>query len=400
MEAIYRYVLGDVDRGLWTDSWSVSEDALPLGAGCCWQVTKRTLRGGTQDGVDIVEVDNGALSFTIVPTRGMGVWKGSYRGMAMGWDSPVRDPVHPSLVEASDRGGLGWLKGFNEWIVRCGLDSNGAPGVDVVVDNNGNPAEVFVPLHGKIANSPARYIEVRISPRPPHQITVVGVVDETMLFGPALRLETAISTTLGSNALTVVDRVTNLNRKPAELELLYHCNYGPPLLESGSTLVAPYKVVCPRDARAAEGFDTVDSFSGPRSGYVEQCYFYELVGRPRTRQTSVLLKNREGSLGSSLHFSLDDLPCFTLWKNTAAKEDGYVIGMEPATNYPNPKSFERESGRVIVLDGGETRRIELTVAAHTTRRGVREAERAIRQIQKGAKPRASCKVLKRLSPSG
>jgi hypothetical protein len=319
--------------------------------------------------------------------------------MRLGWDSPVRDLVHPSLVEANDRGGLGWLKGFNEWIVRCGLDSNGAPGLDVVIDNNGNPSEVFVPLHGKIANIPARYLEVRISQRPPYRIAVVGVVDETMMFGPALRLETAISTTLGSNALTIVDSVTNLNRKPAELELLYHCNYGPPLLESGSTLVTPHKVVCPRDARAAEGFDTVDSFSGPQSGFVEQCYFYELAGRSRTRQTAVLLKNREGSLGSSLHFSLSDLPCFTLWKNTAASDDGYVIGLEPATNYPNPKSFERDRGRVIVLDGGETRRIELTVAAHATRKGVREAERAIKQIRKRVKPRASLKPIGRLSDS-
>ena len=43
------------------------------------------------------------------------------------------------------------------------------------------------------------------------------------------------------------------------------------------------------------------------------------------------------------------MPCFTVWKNTGAVEDGYVTGIEPATNYPNFKSFERQQGRVKLL---------------------------------------------------
>ena len=31
---------------------------------------------------------------------------------------------------------------------RCGLDSNGAPGEDVIVDNNGNRVSVDLTLHG------------------------------------------------------------------------------------------------------------------------------------------------------------------------------------------------------------------------------------------------------------
>ena len=268
------FVLTDVEQSVWTPSFVLDESSLPLGTDAVWRVEKRTLRGGLQEGVDLVEVDNGELAFTIVPTRGMGIWQGSYRGVFLGWDSPVKDPVHPAFVELNDRGGLGWLKGFNEWIVRCGLDSNGAPGTDVVIDNNGNEAEVFVPLHGKIANLPARRVSVTVDLKPPHRITVSGEVDESMLFGPALRLQTAISTELGSNAFTISDRVINLNRRPNELELLYHCNYGSPLLEAGSRVVAPLKRVCPRDPRAQEDIDRFDRFAGPRSGFVEQVYFY------------------------------------------------------------------------------------------------------------------------------
>ncbi|MSS70670.1 MAG: DUF4432 family protein [Candidatus Latescibacteria bacterium] len=400
MEGIYRYVLTDVEQNLWYESWTVDEATLPLGAGSTWSVRKTTLRGGLQDGVDLIEVDNGALSFFVVPTRGMGIWKGIYRGIPLGWESPARDLVNPAFVDANDRGGLGWLKGFNEWVVRCGLESNGAPSEDVVIDNNGNEAKVFLPLHGKIANIPARHVEARVELSPPHRLTVMGIVEETMMFGPALRLTTSISTTLGSNALTICDEVTNLNRRPAELELLYHCNYGPPLLEEGSALVTPFKTVCPRDSRAQEGIGVYDRFSGPEPGYVEQCYFFELAGRRRSEETCVLLKNRDGSIGSSLHFSLKQMPCFTLWKNTAATEDGYVIGLEPATNYPNAKRFERKRGRVVVLGGGETRRIDLTVAVHDKRQEVEAMERLVRRVQKDVRPKVSRQVLKRLSSEG
>lgn len=399
MEGTYRFVLTDVERALWTEAWTVDESTLPLGTGHTWRVQKTALKGGLQDGVDLIEIDNGALSVFIVPTRGMGIWKGIYRGIPLGWESPVRDLVNPAFVDLDDRGGLGWLKGFNEWIVRCGLDSNGAPGTDVVIDNNGNEAEVFVPLHGKIANLPARHVEVQIDMSPPHRITVLGIVDETMMFGPALRLTTALSTELGSNSLTIADQVTNLNDKPAELQLLYHCNYGAPILEAGASLVAPFKTVSPRDPHAQKAIQTYDQFSGPTPGYVEQVYFYELAGK-RGGQTSVLLKNADGNLGSSLHFSREQMPCFTLWKNTASLRDGYVTGLEPATNYPNPKRFERDAGRVIGLNAGETHHCDLTIAVHDTKRDVQNIEREIAQQQKNATPKVSKNILSRLSSVG
>ena len=42
-----------------------------------------------------------------------------------------------------------------------------------------------------------------------------------------------------------------------------------------------------------------------------------------------------------LRFHRDQLPGFTLWKNTAGPRDGYVSGLEPASNYPNPRLQSR-----------------------------------------------------------
>ena len=289
MEGTYRFVLTDVERALWTEAWTVDESTLPLGTGHTWRVQKPRSKAACKTG-SISSKSTTARCLCSSCPRAAWVFGRAFTA-AFPWagNRPVRDLVNPAFVDLDDRGGLGWLKGFNEWIVRCGLDSNGAPGKDVVIDNNGNEAEVFVPLHGKIANLPARHVEVQIDMSPPHRITVLGIVDETMMFGPALRLTTALSTELGSNSLTIADQVTNLNDKPAELQLLYHCNYGAPILEAGASLVAPFKTVSPRDPHAQKAIQTYDQFSGPTPGYVEQVYFYELAGK-RGGQTSVLLK--------------------------------------------------------------------------------------------------------------
>jgi len=312
----------------------------------------------------------------------MGIWKGQCGDVSLGWDSPVKDPVHPAFVNLESRGGLGWLKGFNEWFVRCGLNSMGAPGMDTVLDYSGNAFDTPLTLHGNIANCPARSVELEVTDE---AIILRGEVDETMMFGPALRLTTEIRTELGSGAMTITDTVTNLGDNPVEHEMLYHINYGPSLLEKGSRMLAPFKQVAPRDARSAEGIETYDSYGAPEVGFVEQAYYYELAGKRGSRETLALLRNAKGSQGSLLRYCLKDFPCFTLWKNTAGRADGYVTGLEPATAYPNPRRFEREQGRVISLAAGASRTTRMTIETLDSKKAVRAAEAEIKQIQSKAK---------------
>src|SRR5437016_3225868 len=83
------WTLTDIHHDLWLDTFSTGSDRLapgfpsPLGGEGLgvrgWSIRKRTLHGGLRDGIDLVEVDNGALSFTILPTRGMSLWQGRYK---------------------------------------------------------------------------------------------------------------------------------------------------------------------------------------------------------------------------------------------------------------------------------------------------------------------------------
>jgi len=392
------WTLTEVTHDLWVEEFAVSARDLGLPADQNWWVRKRTLRGGLCDGVDLIEVSNGPLSFSVLPTRGMGIWRGQYRGRLLGWHSPVLGPVHPKFVNLESRGGLGWLTGFDEWIVRCGLDSNGAPGTDVVLDNNGNPIEVPLTLHGRIANQPAHFVAVEVQTEPPYEISVVGHVRESGLFYPQLELRTRISTVPGSGSLSIRDEVVNLKGVEAELELLYHCNFGPPFLEAGSRLLAPIAEVAPRDARAAEGIERFDSYDGPTPGYVEQVYWFDLLSVPGTGRTLAVLRNAAGDLAVAVRFDKRQLPCFSLWKNTAAVEDGYVTGLEPGTNYPNLKRFERERGRVIKLPAGGSYTAELSIEAVAGRSDVERLEREVAELQKQAERQVHRQPVEKWSP--
>ncbi|HMC12709.1 MAG TPA: DUF4432 family protein, partial [Pirellulaceae bacterium] len=97
-------------------------------------VNKRTLSGGLAEGVVSIEINNGKLQIDVLPTRGMGIWRvlpaDDRELKIVGWKSPNRGPVHPSFVDLGEPSGLGWLDGFDEFVVRCGLESNGAPDFD------------------------------------------------------------------------------------------------------------------------------------------------------------------------------------------------------------------------------------------------------------------------------
>lgn len=378
MAAGQQWVLTDTEKRIWIEKIMIGPDDLGLEGK--WSIRKTRLYGGPCDGVDLIEVDNGAFSFSILPTRGMGLWKGRYKNLDIGWNSPVKGPVHPKLVNLQERGGLGWLGGFDEAIVRCGLNSTGAPARDTILNNMGVPAEVELTLHGKIANIPASKVSIEIIPGEPPEIIVRGEVHETALFCPQYCLSACFSTTAGSDTLHIQDQVTNTKGVDAEMELLYHCNFGPPFLQQGSRLELAAREVAPRDARAAEGIAGYDEYLGPSAGYIEQVYWYDLLARA-DGSTLAMLRNAAADKAVVLRFNKNQLPAFSQWKNTASDADGYVTGLEPATDYPNSKTFERSRGRVLTMRPGETHETGLTLQVLDEAGAVAAVQKEIAALQ-------------------
>ena len=127
-----------VDEGIHETTSGGAESSSPF------RIDMQRLAGGLSDGVDVVTIGNERLTLQLLPTRGMGVWRGEADGVPLRWKSPVERPVHPSFVDQMRRGGIGWLDGFNELICRCGLGWHGAPGKDIKTDAAGTDRKSVV----------------------------------------------------------------------------------------------------------------------------------------------------------------------------------------------------------------------------------------------------------------
>jgi galactose mutarotase-like enzyme len=348
-----------------------------------WSVTGRGYEDGLRAGVDVVAIDNGRLRLDVVPTRGMGIHRiginGDQEVPAIGWKSPVHGPVHPAFVDLGEPSGLGWLDGFDEFFVRCGLESNGAPEFDA------KTGRLAYPLHGRIANKPASDVQLTVDPDK-QEIAISGVVEEARFHFLKLRMRTTISTKLGSSSFTVRDEVINVSTVPATMQMLYHINFGLPLLDAGSRVIAPVKTLVPRTARAASAVKAWDSYSAPEPGFDEMVYFFEL-NAAEDGSTQTLIKNAHSTRGVSLSFNKKQLPWFSLWKDTAGEADGYVTGLEPGTNFPNPRSFEKSKDREVKLAPGQTQTFEIRVEVHGNADEVKNAEAAVAKIQAGRQPK-------------
>src|SRR5690606_15029967 len=114
------------------------------------------------------------------------------------------------------------------------------------------------------------------------------------------------------------------------------------------------------DEHSAREMDNYAVYPGPIAGVQEYAYWMDLATDANDR-TLAVLQNATADKACALRYSKKQLPCFTLWKNPAATEDGYVTGLEPGTNLPNVKGFERKQGRVVSLPVGGSYQMELTI---------------------------------------
>jgi len=369
----HSFVLSDRETNENLSEFKLSSTNLKTSSKHKWSVRKKTLRGGRQEGVEIIEVDNGKLSFSVIPTRGMSIYQVQAGDVTLGWQSPVKEIVNPSFINLDRFGGLGWLDGFNEMMVRCGFEWAGHPG-----DDGGR----MLSLHGLAGNIPASKVEVIVDDKPPHRIQIRGRVEEKTFKFSDYEMWTEISTVPGSLKFKLSDTLTNLSDYEREYQLIYHGNFGPPLLEKDAEFVCAAKQVTPFDDFAAEHIDSWTTYLGPTKNFGEQVYnvvpYADADGN-----TLTMLRKADGSRGVSLSFNTNELPRLALWKNTETLKEGYVTGLEPTTSFPYTRSIEREHGRVPTLAAGASQSFHLEYGVLLTDKQVAATAAEINSIRDG-----------------
>ena len=365
-----------LDAGKAPANQTITSKSLGVKSATPFTVTTKTLHGGRQEGVMLVEIDTGAMKITVVPTRGMNVLQAVAGDVRLGWHSPVKEVVNPSFIELTGRNGLGWLEGFNDLLTRCGYEWVGHAGAD----EDGT----MLTLHGLAANIPASDVILSVDEKPPYTIRLKGLLREQAFKKVDFTIATELNTVPGAKSFTINDRLTNNGDYPKEYQALYHSNFGAPLLEKDAKFAAPVREVSPFNDYAKQDLATWQTYRGPTSGYDETVYNVFPYG-DKNGNTLTMVHNAAGTLGASIAYNVNALPAFSLWKNMDTDAQGYVTGMEPGTSFSYNRKYQRDLKLVPTIGPKEHRDFILTYSLLDSKDKVDAALKRIDNIQNGRK---------------
>jgi hypothetical protein len=286
------------------------------------------------------------LRFKVLMDRCLDIADAFYNRYSLVWLSHSGN----SFPRSDANRDLIWLESFvGGLLTTCGLTHIGPP------ESEGSRQRG---LHGRISNIPAEIISI-IQPEPDQgkmEMSMTAKMIETSVFGPSLQLTRTISCILDKPVITIHDRVKNLGNQDVPHMILYHCNFGFPLVDQGTELVCKgdwksrglplddarfgksnYKR-CPNPLTEHNGLGEAGAFINPQSDKKGKC----LAG----------LYNPKLKIGISLKFLKSQLPCLSNWQHWGKRE--YVTAFSPATNYPVGQAAARKQKTLGYIRPGET----------------------------------------------
>lgn len=309
-----------------------------------------TLSEGWGRGMRATDINTGSgLQFTVLPDRGMDISLASFKGINLVYLT-CNGETHPSYYEPE---GIGWLRTFaGGLLTTCGLTHLGPPCID-----DGEQ----LGLHGRYSTIPVKqFSDLSGWVGNEYHCKLRGIVEEGFLFGKKLRMEREISSVCGQNVIRITDQITNFGSTVSPYTILYHMNFGYPLLSEDAELVIDPLETNPRDGNAVPGIEEFRKFIRPQPAYDEQVFFHTMKG-DQDGETTVTLKNRKMGTSVCIKFNINQLPYITQWKMMGNGE--YVLGIEPCNTLCKSRKTLREEGTLPMLQPGEsaTNILDITV---------------------------------------
>jgi len=302
---------------------------------------------GKGKGTSLIRVRNGiGLDFTLLPDKGLDILDIQMGGVQLAWIS------RNGLVANSffDGSGAGWLRSFGGgMLTTCGLRNVGPP-----EDDHGE----HFGLHGRFSGIPARHVNTTEHWKNGNLfLEVSGEVSETNVFGEELVLRRTYRMNSVENAIEMTDKISNQGTTPQQIMLLYHMNWGFPLLTSSARMERSQGKVVVRGEDQSE-VDLWDTFTEPTQDYNERVYFFELEADEGGR-IFYQLENKSIDRGVRVSWKKEQLPVLTEWK-MMGKGD-YVLGLEPGNTLPIGRKGCRDQGQAEYLEAGATKEVSLKI---------------------------------------
>jgi hypothetical protein len=338
---------------------------------------------GPERGVRILEFRTGAgLSFRVALDRGFDLLAADYRGIPIGWRSPT-GPRHPGLASPEENRGWGFLRSFTGLLATCGLDQALAPAT-ASAERYIYPGftETDYPLHGRISQIPARLVGYGEHWQGDAcTLWAEGEVAQTAVFGENLVLTRRIEAALGGTAITVSDRVENRGFRPTPHMLLYHYNFGWPLLDAGAELLVPSRAIVHTVHEDLHAQGVGYRIQGPpKADFSEQVYEHDVVAAADGMAPALLINPGLGAGGFGIRLDWDRraLPCLVQWQ--CLQSGLYVLGIEPSTNHVLGRKFAEARGELTFLEHGETRQYTTRLTMLAGAAAIGAAQRAIEAL--------------------
>ncbi len=307
---------------------------------------------GNGRGVRIAWINTGSgLRFKVVLDRGMDIADAFYNRYSLAWLSHLG--VMPPDYSAIE--GTKWLNSFGGGLLTtCGLTHIGGNEKDEYGDRG---------LHDRISHSPAELISV-VQPdlkRGDMTMSLTGRMIQSSTFGPHLELKRSITANLGSPVIRIHDEVTNTGNQTAPHMLLYHCNFGWPLIDEGTKIYWEGELHVPND-QSRKIFQDDKPYKICRNPTDDHAGTGEAVGFIDIESQSdgsceCGVMNPELGLGVDLKFYKKQLNWLTNWQHWGKNE--YVMALEPGTHPPIGQSAARKNNTLLMVEPGESRTYEL-----------------------------------------
>lgn len=299
-----------------------------------------TYNSGKARGVHAYEVRNGKqLNLTVFADRGMDIPLLEYKGYNIGFlsksglSSPFSYQYTPDGVDS-------FLRQFpGGFLTTCGITFSGAACTD-----HGEQLS----LHGRISNTIAENVYVCHEEDDDEIVLkLCGYVRESRLFEENMVLQREIKVYTESNRIKIRDIVENQGFKKKPVVMIYHVNFGYPILDSGAKLYFSASKVEPQTEAAKRGLELYHIIEEPEDTREEQCYYHYDQKNPGN--SFAMIHNEKLGIAVVVKYNAEQCPIMCEWKSMQAGD--YALGLEPTTSGTKGRASIRENGNLRELEG-------------------------------------------------
>ena len=293
------------------------------------------LTNGGGGGVRAIDVNTGGgLQYTILPDRGLDISLASFKGVNFSYLSPQEELSAAYYDCKAD----GWLRTFFAGLLTtCGPVNYGPAS-----EHEG----MTYGLHGRFNVTPAVDVcdETDVAEG---LIKIKGRIANFVLFGEKIEIRRTISSVVGQNTISINDVVTNHSDESTPNMMMYHINFGYPLLDDNADVYVNSESFAGFDEYSRKHIDDIWSFGPPCVDNREKNYLHTM---DREVPGIAGIRNEKLGFGVQISFNTGTLPFLNQWKYERARD--YVLSLEPANAPCDSISAVSGEGKLPILGPG------------------------------------------------